>query len=108
MKVIVFGVLQAPSTYYVTERLIAHGVQVAAIFLDEKENSDKDVAIWNGRTAGQLPWRGLDTLGVPVVRAGNLSSDACAARLKEWRADLVISAASARIYKENVLRAPRI
>jgi methionyl-tRNA formyltransferase len=107
MKVAIFGMLDRPATYYVTERLIAGGLDVAAVIIDPLVTSPKNQQIWHERTEGRLPMRSLEQLQVQLLTVDH-RSDACADLIRERGIDLIVNAATPRILKTKVLSAPTI
>jgi methionyl-tRNA formyltransferase len=106
MAIAVLGIADRSATYYVAERLIAHGMRPDAIILDTRPSSAKDIQIWAQRTGDRLPLHPLAELDLAIISVQRHDGDEIAELLSHF--DLAVSAATRSIYSIPVLSAPRL
>lgn len=96
---------------YIIEQLLDYTIPIHSVIMDSKTIDDKDKAIWNQRTQGQLPPIPLcqfENYHIPFHFFLNHSSKATTQFVVDSKIDLLINAGTPRILKEELLNAPTI
>lgn len=111
LRIGLLSTIQAPFLGYIVRELAHLGISIDAVFLDMKPQTEKDRAIYEERTAGQLPPLGLEqfeSLKIPFYIVSNHSSLACANLVRGLELDLLVNAGTPRILKPVILEAPTV
>ncbi len=85
------------------------GIYIDAVFLDEKDVTEKDKSIHEERTGGRfdsLPLYVLEDACIPFYLLKNHNNNQCISLSKELQLDLLVNAGTPRIIKKNLLAAP--
>jgi methionyl-tRNA formyltransferase len=101
LRIAVFGMNGDPATYYMTKAIEDAGVEIAALYLDARPVSEKDLRIWAQRTAGRLPGVPLDTLRTPRRTVSDITR--CVSDMERDRIDLVVNASIPRMVSPELL-----
>jgi methionyl-tRNA formyltransferase len=106
MKVAVLGNIRSPLTGRTVQALIERGVAPSAILLDAREESDKDLAIWQQRTGGRLPPLPLHMFApaaIPAFFVENTNSQVTIDLVRGLGLELLVNGGCPRILSAEVL-----
>lgn len=89
----------------------ARGLEIGAILVDSKPESERDKAIHEDRTGGKLPWRPLHTFAehrIPIYFIESHNSPYTEEIVHNLGIDLLVNAGTPRILRAEILAAPSV
>lgn len=108
MKVAVLGNQRSPLTGHTIQALIERGFPPSAVLLDAREESDKDLRIWEERTQGRLPplpLSGFAANAIPFYFVENSNSQQAIDLIRRLGLALMVNGGCPRILTAEVLEA---
>ena len=106
MKVAVLGNIRSPLTGRTVQSLVERGVTPSAMLLDARQESDKDLAIWEERTQGRLPPLPLHMFAssaIPAYFVENTNSQLTIDLLHRLGLELLVNGGCPRILSPEFL-----
>ncbi len=111
MRIALLSNNREPLLGYQIAELLKQNTAIHAILMDSKVMSDKDLQIFQERTAGHFPEIPLHQFakeGIPFYFVDDHRSPITAALVARLNIDLLINAGTPRILTNTILRAPRV